>query len=76
MMRIRNMGDCLVGAVCAPQGCDTVPDAAHPDNVSFLYLYVDPETENPRNTLSGSIGSQMFSLGNAMERDLYEIWKL
>lgn len=54
MMKIRNMGDCLVGAICAPQGCDTVPDAVHPDDVSFLHFYVGPETENPRNTFSGS----------------------
>lgn len=54
MLKIRNMGDCLVGAICAPQGCDTVPDAVHPDDVSFLHFYVGPETENPRSTFSGS----------------------
>lgn len=43
------MGDRLVEAVCAPQGCDTV----HPDDVLFLHFYVSPETENPRNTFSG-----------------------
>lgn len=48
------MGDYRVGAICAPQGCDTVPDIVNPDSVSFLPFYVDPETENPRNTFPGS----------------------
>lgn len=55
------MGDFLLGAICAPQGCDTAPDV-HPDSVSFLPSYVGPETENPRNTFSESSCQQDLQL--------------
>lgn len=39
------MGNFLLGAICVPQCCDTVPDVVYPDSVSFLPFYVGPETK-------------------------------
>jgi len=41
------MGGCLTGAMYAFQGGDMMSDVVSPESVSFLLLYVTPETEIP-----------------------------